>query len=67
VRGGEKATQIQHWIWEEARVRLGRNGQPELDDQGKPIKELVRLERPRVMSIRKLFANLGGQPRIKCE
>ena len=49
VRGGEKATQIQHWIWEEARVRLGRNGQPELDDQGKPIKELVRLERPRVI------------------
>ena len=49
VRGGEKATQIQHWIWEEARLRLGRNGQPELDDQGKPIKELVRLERPRVI------------------
>jgi putative DNA primase/helicase len=49
VRGGEKATQIQHWIWEEARLRLGRNGEPELDDQGKPIKELVRLERPGVI------------------
>ena len=23
MRGGEKATQIQHWIWEEARPRLG--------------------------------------------
>ena len=49
VRRGEKATQIQHWIWEQARLRLGRNGQPELDKQGKPIRELVRLEGPRVI------------------
>src|SRR5215831_3968170 len=49
VKRGEKSTQIQHWIWEEERVRLGRNGQPELDDQGKLIKELVRLERPKVI------------------
>jgi len=47
VKRGEKSTQIQYWIWEEERVRLGRNGQPELDDQGKLIKELVRLERPK--------------------
>ena len=49
VKRGEKSTQIQYWIWEEERVRLGRNGQPELDDQGKLIKELVRLERPKVI------------------
>ena len=47
VRGGEKATQIQHWIWEEARPRLGKDGQPELDAEGKAIKDLVRLARLR--------------------
>src|ERR1700746_1594756 len=49
VRAGEKGTQIQHWIWEEARPRLGKDGNPELDNEGKPIKELVRLSRPKVM------------------
>ena len=43
VRGGEKGTQIQHWIWEEARPRLGNDGKPELADVGKPIKDMVRL------------------------
>src|SRR5215469_12342834 len=38
VRAGEKGTQIQHWIWEEARPRLGTDGQPELDLAGKPTK-----------------------------
>jgi antirestriction protein ArdC/phage/plasmid primase-like uncharacterized protein len=50
VKRGEKSTQIQHWIWEEERVRLGENGQPELDGQGKPIKERVHLERPKVIA-----------------
>jgi hypothetical protein len=27
VRGGERSTQIQHWIWEEERVRVGKDGQ----------------------------------------
>jgi len=49
VRGGEKGTQIQHWIWEEARPRLGKDGKPELDDAGKPIKDMVRLSRPKVL------------------
>src|SRR6516225_6281568 len=49
VRAGEKGTQIQHWIWEEARTRLGKDGNPELDSEGKPIKDLVRLSRPKVM------------------
>jgi putative DNA primase/helicase len=50
VRGGEKATQIQHWIWEEARPRLGKDGKPELDSEGKAIKDLVRLARPKVIA-----------------
>ena len=49
VRGGEKGTQIQHWIWEEARPRLGKDRKPELDDAGKPIKDMVRLSRPKVL------------------
>ena len=49
VKRGGKSTQIQHWIWEEERVRLGQNGQPELDSQGKAIKERVRLARPKVI------------------
>ena len=49
VKRGEKSTQIQHWIWEEERVRLGENGQPELDGQGKPIKERRRLAKPKVI------------------
>ena len=48
-RGGEKGTQIQHWIWEEARPRLGKDGKPELDNAGKPIKDMVRLSRPKVL------------------
>lgn len=50
VRGGERATQIQHWIWEEERVRVGNDGMPVLDSQKKPIKGLVRLERPKVIA-----------------
>src|SRR6516162_3448099 len=49
VKRSEKSTQIQHWIWEEERVRLGENGQPELDGQGKPIKERRRLAKPKVI------------------
>jgi antirestriction protein ArdC len=50
VRGGEKATQIQHWIWEETRPRLGKDGQPELDSEGRPIRDVVRLSRPKVIA-----------------
>jgi antirestriction protein ArdC/phage/plasmid primase-like uncharacterized protein len=49
VKRGERSTQIQHWIWEEERVQLGENGQPELDGQGKPIKERRRLAQPKVI------------------
>jgi putative DNA primase/helicase len=49
VRGGERSTQIQHWIWEEERVRVGKDGQPVLDSQKKLVKDLVRLERPKVI------------------
>src|SRR5208337_894014 len=50
VRAGERSTHIQHWIWEEKRLRLGKDGQPELDNGGKPIKDMVRLSRPKVIA-----------------
>ena len=50
MSGGERSTQIQHWIWEEERVRIGPDGQPVLDSQKKPLKDMVRLERPKVIT-----------------
>jgi putative DNA primase/helicase len=50
VRAGEKSTQIQHWIWEEEQVRLDKNRQPVLDERGKLVKDLVRLQRPKVIA-----------------
>jgi putative DNA primase/helicase len=50
VRGGERATQIPHWIWQQERVRVGTDGQSVLDGQQRPVKDLVRLERPKVIT-----------------
>ena len=50
VRRGEKGTQIQHWIWEETRTGLGKDGNLELDKDENAIKDLVRLSRPKVMA-----------------
>jgi hypothetical protein len=42
VRGGERSTQIQHWIWEEERVRVGQDGQPVQDSQSKEVRQRPR-------------------------
>ena len=68
VRGGERSTQIQHWIWEEERVRIGRDGQPVLDSQNKAIKDLVRLERPKVITAAVFNAEqIDGIPALEPE
>src|SRR5271157_1058666 len=68
VRGGERSTQIQHWIWEEERVRTGRDGQPVLDSQKKAIKDLVRLERPKVITAAVFNAEqIDGIPALEPE
>ncbi len=68
VRGGERSTQIQHWIWEEERVRIGRDGQPVLDSQKKAIKDLVRLERPKVITAAVFNAEqIDGIPALEPE
>ena len=68
VRGGERATQIQHWIWEEERVRVRMDGQPVLDGQKRPIKDLVRLECPKVIAAALFNAEqIDGIPALEPE
>ncbi len=68
VRGGERSTQIQHWIWEEERVRVGQDGQPVLDNQKKMVKDLVRLERPKVITAAVFNAEqIDGIPALEPE
>jgi putative DNA primase/helicase len=48
VRKGEKGTGIQYWKFTEEQIKKDDNGKSVLDDDGKPLKVIVRLERPRV-------------------
>ena len=48
VRKGEKSTLIQYWKFADERIKKDDNGNPVLNSEGKPVKEQVRLERPRV-------------------
>lgn len=48
VRGKEKGTGVQYWKFTEERTKLDANGKPVTDDKGKPVKETIQLERPRV-------------------
>ncbi|WP_430233734.1 zincin-like metallopeptidase domain-containing protein [Nitrosomonas communis] len=48
VRKGEKGTTIQYWKFTHERNKVDENGKPVLDDKGETIKELIKLECPRV-------------------
>ena len=48
VRKGEKGTTVQHWKFSEEHDKVDDHGRPVLDAQGKPVKETIVLERPRV-------------------
>lgn len=48
VRKGEKGTPVQYWKFSEEQTKLDDQGKPVLDGEGKPVKENVMLERPRV-------------------
>lgn len=48
VRKGEKGTPVQYWKFTEEQDKVDENGRPVLDSSGKPVKETVALERPRV-------------------
>ncbi|MBX9637060.1 MAG: ssDNA-binding domain-containing protein, partial [Nitrosomonas sp.] len=48
VRKGEKSTLVQYWKFTDERIKTDDNNNPVLNTEGQPIKERVRLERPRV-------------------
>lgn len=48
VKAGSKATTIEYWKWHEDRPLLDQNGNPVLDERGKPQKQAVRLTSPKV-------------------
>ncbi|MCP5246850.1 MAG: DUF1738 domain-containing protein, partial [Burkholderiales bacterium] len=48
VRKGEKSTWIQYWKFTDERIKKDDNGKLVLNSDGKPVKETVKLERPRV-------------------
>ncbi len=48
VRKGEKSTLVQYWKFTDERIKTDDNNNPVLNSEGNPIKEQVRLERPRV-------------------
>jgi putative DNA primase/helicase len=48
VRKGEKSTLVQYWKFTDERIKTDDDNNPVLNTEGQPIKEQVRLERPRV-------------------
>jgi putative DNA primase/helicase len=48
VRKGEKGTPIQYWKFSDEQTKTDADGKPVLDTQGEPVKQSVKLERPRV-------------------
>jgi hypothetical protein len=48
VREGEKSTGVQYWKFTDEQIKRDDNGNPVLDGEGKPVKVVVKLERPRV-------------------
>ena len=48
VRKGEKGTGIQYWKFVDEHIKKDAAGKPLVDSDGKSVKELVKLERPRV-------------------
>jgi putative DNA primase/helicase len=48
VRKGEKGTSVQYWKFSEEQEKRDEHGKPILDGDGKPVKQTVMLERPRV-------------------
>jgi putative DNA primase/helicase len=48
VRKGEKGTRIQYWKFEEERVKLNDEGEPILAEDGKLLKDRIKLSQPRL-------------------
>ncbi|GAL27768.1 DNA primase [Vibrio variabilis] len=66
VRKGEKGTLIQYWKFHEERNKKDANGKAVLDSKGKPIKEQVKLDRPRPFSAVVFNAEqIDGLPKLE--
>jgi len=48
VQGGEKATMIEYWKWTDTQKVLDATGQPVIGEDGKPLTETLKLDRPQV-------------------
>ncbi|WP_449566810.1 zincin-like metallopeptidase domain-containing protein [Methylobacter psychrophilus] len=48
VRKGEKGTGIQYWKFVDEHLKKDAAGKPLVDSNGKPVKDVVKLERPQV-------------------
>jgi len=48
VQGGEKATMIEYWKWTDTKKVLDTTGQPVIGEDGKPLTETLKLDRPQV-------------------
>ena len=48
VRRGEKGTSIQYWKFTDEQIKKDEQEKPVLDAEGKPVKVMIKLERPRV-------------------
>lgn len=69
VRKGEKGSAIQYWKFTDEIIKKDEQGNPVLDNNGKPIKVEVHLERPRVFYATVFNAEQidGLSPRVKKE
>lgn len=62
VNRGEKGTQIQYWKWTDD-IPVTENGKPLKDDNGKTLKQTVKLQKPRVWCATVFNANqITGLP-----
>ena len=52
VKKGEKGTTVQYWKFFDEKIKTDDSGNPVLDEQGKPLKVQVNLERPKVFYAR---------------
>lgn len=50
VKRGEKSTQVQYWMFHEERHKRDDSGKPVFDEQQRPVKEVIKLERPKVFT-----------------
>ncbi|WP_226669024.1 zincin-like metallopeptidase domain-containing protein [Microbulbifer aggregans] len=66
VKKGSKATTVQYWKFNEQHTKKDENGNEVKDEQGKPVKITVKLERPRTFYAKVFNAEqIEGMPPLK--